>query len=136
MPLPTPLQPRIPTPQSSQISRFDVVSRFDIQPKTIPPSKRPKQSPLSSNPLSDSDSSSSPEPPKKKTFQKYGEVIGQTKDELQRRDRRMQRFNDIAERATPPRVDTPDYMRDVQIAASIVNPPLHSLSLVNNYLRV
>lgn len=120
MPLPTPLQPRsvIPTPQRS------LVSRFDVAPPTIALNKRPKASPLTtSNPLSDSDTDSMIEqPPKKKksAFQKYGEVIGQTKDELQRRDRRMQRFNDIAERGTPPRVDTPDYMRDVQIAASLV----------------
>jgi hypothetical protein len=79
------------------------------------------------NPLSDSEEDSAvEEPPKKKksAFQKYGEVIGQTTDELRRRDRRMQRFHDVVERGTPPRVDTPDYMRDVQIAASIVKPSL------------
>ena len=89
----------------------------------------------STNPLSDSDSESMIEleptlPSKKKkknksAFAKYGEVIGQTTEELQRRDRRMARFQEVeaAARATPPRVDTPDYVRDAQIAASIVRPP-------------
>jgi hypothetical protein len=92
----------------------------------------------STNPLSDSDSESMieleptiPTPPSKKkkknksAFAKYGEVIGQTKEELQRRDRRMARFQEVeaAARATPPRVDTPDYVRDAQIAASIVTSP-------------
>ena len=79
------------------------------------------------NPLSDSDSDSmdvvevTHEKKKKKSlFQKYGETIGQTAEELARRDRRMQRFAEINERATPPRVDTPDYVRDSQIAASLV----------------
>jgi hypothetical protein len=57
---------------------------------------------------------------KKSSFQKYGETVGQTTEELARRDRRMQRFSDINDRATPPRVDTPDYVRDAQIAASLV----------------
>jgi hypothetical protein len=59
---------------------------------------------------------------KKSSFQKYGETVGQTTEELARRDRRMQRFSDINDRATPPRVDTPDYVRDAQIAASLVPP--------------
>lgn len=35
----------------------------------------------------------------------------------------MQRFSEVEVRGTPPRVDTPDYVRDAQIAASIVRNP-------------
>jgi hypothetical protein len=64
-------------------------------------------------------------PKKKKSkskFAKFGDKLGQTKEELERRDRRMARFQDEG-RGTPPRVDTPDYTRDAQIAASIVSSP-------------
>jgi hypothetical protein len=136
MPLPTPL----PTPlmEPTTVKR----SRFDVEPVSISLAKRLRtepQSTPSTNPLSESESDSMEEiaiieqetsqPAKKKknknksAFAKYGEVIGQTKDELERRDRRMQRFSEIEARATPPRVDTPDYVRDAQIAASIVPPP-------------
>ena len=64
---------------------------------------------------------------KKSAFQKYTETIGQTAEELARRDRRMQRFAEISERGTPPRVDTPDFVRDAQIAASLVLLPSHPL---------
>jgi hypothetical protein len=60
-------------------------------------------------------------PKKKKSkskFAKFGDTVAQTKEELDRRDRRMARFQDEG----PPRVDTPDYTRDAQIAASIVPP--------------
>jgi len=66
--------------------------------------------------------------PKKKSkskFVKHGEMLEQTKEEMERRDRRMARFQDgnggEGVRTTPPRVDTPDYARDAQIAASIVS---------------
>jgi len=69
-------------------------------------------------------------PKKKKPKSKlvmHGEMLGQTKEEIERRDRRMARFQDgnggEGVRTTPPRVDTPDYARDAQIAASIVTPP-------------
>ena len=138
MPLPTPL----PTPviEPTTVKR----SRFDVEPVSISLAKRLRtepQSTPSTNPLSESESDSmeeigiieeqTPQPAKKKknknksAFAKYGEVLGQTKDELERRDRRMQRFSEIEARATPPRVDTPDYVRDAQIAASLVPSPSH-----------
>lgn len=152
MPLPTPLlQPShshltlsVPTSieQPPPVAKRSHVSRFDVEPVSLSMNKRLKTEPStttsSTNPLSDSDSESMieleptiPTPPSKKkkknksAFSKYGEVIGQTKEELQRRDRRMARFQEVeaAARATPPRVDTPDYVRDAQIAASIVTPP-------------
>ena len=138
MPLPTSLLPAS-VMEPTTVKR----SRFDVEPVSISLAKRLKtepQSTPSTNPLSDSESDSMEEvavieqqpsqsSKKKKNknksaFAKYGEVIGQTKDELQRRDRRMQRFSELEARATPPRVDTPDYVRDAQIAASIVPPPL------------
>ena len=144
MPLPTPLPPT-QAMEPSAVKR----SRFDVEPVAISIAKRLKTEPqptLSTNPLSDSESDSmeeiavverqTPPSPKKKknknksTFAKYGEVIGQTKDELQRRDRRMQRFSEIEARATPPRVDTPDYVRDAQIAASIVPLPSGNADVV------
>lgn len=90
------------------------------------------------NPLSDSESDSlmqevvadkKPEKKKKKktSFQKFEESVSQTNEELQRRDRRLQRF-ELVERSIPPRTDTPDYVRDAQIAASIVRPPSNLLS--------
>jgi hypothetical protein len=94
--------------------------------------------PVTANPLSDSDSDSSMEihkpPPKpiyvplpvpKQKKKKKKSALHVSNDmvdnpaELERRDRRMQRFGEEA-RATPPRVDTPDYIRDSQIAASLV----------------
>jgi hypothetical protein len=125
MPLPSPLRPSIPVEQPPP--KRTLASRFDVEPVAISLNKRfktsPKASPLTSNnPLSDSDTDTmSIEPPpkkKKSAFQKYGEVIGKTKEELSRRDRRMQRFAEMAAASTPPRVDTPDYARDVQM----VNP--------------
>jgi len=137
MPLPTPPLPS-PVMESTSVKR----SRFDVEPVSISLTKRLKTEPEhtpSTNPLSDSESDSMEEiavvqqqsslsSKKKKnknksSFAKYGEVIGQTQDELQRRDLRMQRFSEIEARATPPRVDTPDYVRDAQIAASIVPLP-------------
>jgi hypothetical protein len=59
----------------------------------------------------------------KSKFAKYAEILGQTKEELERRDKRMARFQESEGvlRTTPPtRVNTPDYARDAQIAASIV----------------
>ena len=111
-------------------------SRFDVEPVSISLAKRFKSEPqpVTNNPLSDVDSDSMEEitvsePQKPPTFSKkkanksvFGEVMG-TKEELQRRDRRMQRFSEIEVGATPPRVDTPDYVRDAQIAASIVQTP-------------
>jgi hypothetical protein len=149
MPLPTATEtPPTPIIEPPPLKR-PLVSRFDVEPVSLSMSKRfkteePKQS---ANPLSDSDSdslmmeeivvidqtlTSAPLGKKKKkkskssVFQKYGEIIGQTNEELQRRDRRMQRFSEVEVRGTPPRVDTPDYVRDAQIAASIVRntPPL------------
>jgi hypothetical protein len=96
---------------------------------------------VNTNPLSDSDSDSmdvvefipksttEKKKKKKSAFQKYTETIGQTAEELARRDRRMQRFAEMSERGTPPRVDTPDYVGEAQIAASLVpslppSPPL------------
>lgn len=152
MPLPTPLQPSSSSSSSSHHSTFAPspiiesppiakrphVSRFDVEPVSLSMNKRLKTEPtsISTNPLSDSESESmiEVEPPpsaptskkkkKKSAFAKYGEAVGQTKEELQRRDRRMARFQEVeaAARATPPRVDTPDYVRDAQIAASIVTP--------------
>ena len=139
MPLPTPLLPP-PVIELTTVKR----SRFDVEPVSIKRLKTEPQPSPSTNPLSDSESDSaeeiavvqqeqqqpSPSSKKKKNknksaFAKYSEVIGQTKDELERRDRRMQRFSELEARATPPRVDTPDYVRDAQIAASIV-PPIPS----------
>ena len=57
---------------------------------------------------------------KKSSFQKYNDAISQSKEEVERRNQRMARFAEV-DRATPPRVDTPDYVRDAQIAASINN---------------
>ena len=122
MPIPSPRPP----PTIEPPPKRPLISRFDVEPEPISISKRLKTEPstTSINPLSDSDSSSMIEEiPKKKnktSFQKYGEEISQTTEELQRRDRRMQRFSEIEARATPPRVDTPDYVRDAQIAASMV----------------
>ncbi len=146
MPLPTPLH----SPPVVEPTTVAKRSRFDVEPVSISLAKRLKTEPqptTSTNPLSDSESDSMEEiavveqqeeqqeqqelplssAKKKKNknksaFAKYGEVIGQTKEELQRRDRRMQRFSEIEARGTPPRVDTPDYVRDAQIAASIVLP--------------
>ena len=131
--------PTIESPPT--IAKRPHVSRFDVEPVSLSMNKRLKTEPTttSTNPLSDSESesmiadptspaqppsSSSSKKKKKSAFAKYGEAIGQTKDELQRRDRRMARFQEVeaAARATPPRVDTPDYVRDAQIAASIVSP--------------
>lgn len=142
MPLPTTTQSPPPIIIEPPTKR-PLVSRFDVEPVSLSISKRlktedhPLQQSTTNNPLSDSDDSDSmmdevitetptpPHPEKKKktkssTFQKYGQAIGQTKEELQRRDRRMQRFSEVEVRGTPPRVDTPDYVRDAQIAASIV----------------
>ena len=124
MPLPTPLQEPKPEPV---IPKRTLISRFDIEPTGMKRLKSPAV-PVTSNPLSDSESETSiieekPKKKKKSVFQKYGETISQTKEELERRDRRMQRFSDIQtpdSATTPMRVDTPDYVRDAQIAASIV----------------
>ena len=131
MPIPNPLIQPTPIPEPTPILESPPPtkrSRFDMQPSSISMNKRLKtESTPSTNPLSDSDSDSVAQEPvlvpkknkKKSAFQKYGDAIGQTNEELQRRDRRLQRF-EIAERTTPPRVDTPDFVRDAQIAATIV----------------
>jgi len=77
----------------------------------------------STNPLSESDSDAMVDvtPPKKKkksAFQKYGDDISQTEEEITRRDRRLQRFQE--QEGPLPRTETPDYTRDAQIAASMV----------------
>lgn len=125
MPLPTPLPPQ-PQLVIEPPPKRPLVSRFDVEPSL---SKRIKTDPVqSTNPLSESESESmldvdqipKTKKEKKSSFQRYGDTIGQTKEELQRRDLRMQRFAEpIFERPTPPRIDTPDYARDAQIAASI-----------------
>ena len=160
MPLPRPLQlTPTPAPTVTPIAapKRTLASRFDVEPPSLTLKKRLKSDsdssfslksrikhePLTSsgNPLSDSDYDSmdivelTPESNKKKKkkasmFKKYSESIGQTAEELSRRDARMQRFAEINERGTPPRVDTPDYMRDAQIAASLVPPHVSPLSML------
>jgi hypothetical protein len=143
MPLPitTPSPPPITIEPTKATTKRTLVSRFDIEPSLTKRLKTDPQQEPSTNPLSDSDDSESvaimddvdietftPSTTKKKKkskFQKYGEIIGQTKEELQRRDRRMQRFSEIEGRGTPPRVDTPDYAQDAQIVASIVTRSSH-----------
>jgi hypothetical protein len=131
MPIPTPSPPR----PMVELPPKRPISRFDVEPVSISLNKRLKTE-LSTipstmtNPLSESDSDSAVEhpQPQKKTqsaFQGYGDAINKTKEELQRRDHRIQRFSEAEARATPPRVDTPDYVRDAQIAASLVNYCLH-----------
>jgi hypothetical protein len=121
MPLPNPSLQQHQPMIIEATSKRPLVSRFDVEPSL---NKRIKtESTTPSNPLSESESDSMVEelPKKKKSvFQKYGDSISHTKEEIQRRDFRLQRFQEIERNNTPPRVDTPDYVRDAQIAASIV----------------
>jgi SAC3 family protein LENG8/THP3 len=122
MPLPTYLQEPKPEPEPV-LTKRTIISRFDVEPTAM---KRIKSPAPTSNPLSDSDSDSMiiEEKPKKKrksSFQKYNESISQTKEELERRNQRMARFTEVDRSIPPTRVDTPDYVRDSQIAASITN---------------
>lgn len=150
MPLPKPLQPTPAPSIDPPAPKRTLASRFDVEPVSLTLTKRLKTEPdslkrhsmntmpltTSANPLSDSDSDSmdiveiTPETKKKKksSFKKYSETIGQTTEELARRDQRMQRFAEMSERGTPPRIDTPDYVRDAQIAASLVPLPSRSPS--------
>jgi len=117
MPVPSPRQPSpVPEPTPKR-------SRFDVEPGSIALAKRIKMEPTqSANPLSESDSDAMADvtPPKKKksAFQKYGDEISQTQEEIARRDRRLQRFQE--QEAQLLRTETPDYTRDAQIAASLV----------------
>jgi SAC3 family protein LENG8/THP3 len=129
MPLPS-TSPSQPLANLLLSPKRPLVSRFDVAPSL---SKRIKvDSPPSTNPLSDSDSDAmhdiEPAPPKKRkkekksSIEKFGETVGQTKEEIQRRDLRLQRFAENAsELSTPSRTDTPDYVQDAQIAASITS---------------
>lgn len=148
MPLPQLLQSPAPTitptfTTQPIVPKRSLASRFDVEPASLSLNKRIKTAPStpvpSSNPLSDSDSDSmdivefaptattEKKKKKKSAFQKYTETIGQTAEELARRDQRMQRFAEINERGTPSRVDTPDFVRDAQIAASLVHLPSFSI---------
>jgi SAC3 family protein LENG8/THP3 len=143
MPIPNPVQEPQPQPV---VTKRTLISRFDVEPTAMKRLKSPALT--SSNPLSDSESDSmiiEEKPPKKKksAFQKYGDAISHTKEELERRNQRMQRFSEPERATTPIRVDTPDYVRDAQIAASITSSlpddvPFvgHSQILERPYLRL
>jgi hypothetical protein len=116
-------------------SKRSVASRFDVEPLSVTLNKRLKtEHSVTTNPLSDSNSDSEmeepprsvpqPVPKPKKKKKKHApsvpsEPIADSQAEIERRDRRMQRFADDG-RTTPSQVDTPDYIQDSQIAASLV----------------